>query len=376
MPWFKTQSEIELDMLSDLEGLTELKLSPDDVSREEVIKIKQDAIALSHAYAQIDRVADDFFPGSASKEGLIKHLAAKQMSDQEKAQSSIGTILHTGTAGKTLLAGNSIRRTADGKIFYLVADATLDITGEVEADYKSVLAGQDQNVDVVGDAFEMVSPQDGIDNACTNTTRFLDGRDIETPEEMLDRIVDHDQGLDTGGNLTAYERLAKDASDAVVTAHSIKNPRGADTVDTVITSGTTDIEAAVLAGDPVERVPSEDLVAEVQAYIIARNPTTDDHLTVGVVEDNFDTTLTFDLYDETERDDVEASLTQIWKIFVYSAVSGEDADPTVLERQIDAKIGHLIKRRRVSDFGDGVPQYTVPAGHVLLPHTLTFASFS
>jgi uncharacterized phage protein gp47/JayE len=376
MSWFKSQSEIETDMLADLEDLNGLKLSSTDVSREEVIKIKQDAIALSHAYAQIDRVADDFFPGSSSEQALIKHLTARQMSPRELAQQSSGTIQHTGTPAATIVSGNRIRQKSSGKLFYLLADATIDGTGQVLASYKSVLSGQAQNIDVLNDDFEMVSPQTGIDNACTNTTRFLDGRDLESPEEMLARIQQNDQIPDTGGNRKAYERFAKEASDAVVSAHAIKNPRGQDTVDTVITSGTTDIESAVLNGDAVERVPSPTLIATVQAYILENNPTTDDHLTIAPTEDSFNSTVTYDLYDDSLRSSVDTSITQIWKIFVYSVLSGADADPTDLERKIDAKVGHLIKRRRVSNFGGASPQYTVPEGHILKPGTLTLASFT
>jgi uncharacterized phage protein gp47/JayE len=375
MSWFRTQAVIEADMLQDLEDLTGLKLSSDDVSREEVIKIKQAAIAIEHVYAQIDRVADDFFPGSASEPALEKHLAARGMSGREAAQPSNGTIRHTGTVGTVILTGNRVRRTSNGALYYLKADATIGAGGTVDAAYQSVLDGQAQNDDILDDDFEMVTPQAGVDTACLNVARFLDGRDIETPAEMLERIRIHDQEPDTGGNLIAYERFAKEASDAVVTAQAIKNPRGQDTVDVVITSGTTDIEAAVLNGDSVERVPSDALVAAVQAYVEEQNPTTDDVLVVKPTEDNFDSTITYDLYDETLRDQVDIALTQVWKIYVYSVQSGEDADPTALERAIDAKVGHLVVRRRVSNFGGGSPNYSVPEGHILKPHTLTLGAF-
>lgn len=376
MTWFKSQSENELEMLADLEGLTGLKLTQRDVNREEVIKIKQLAIAFSHAYAQLDRVADDFFPASASEQAREKHLAARQMEGRSGAQFSNGTIQHTGDEGTVIATGNRIRRISDGKLFFLKADATIDGDGQVEAGYQSVLSGQDQDIDILNDAFEMISPQTGVDTPCTNTSRFLDGRNIETPEEMLERIEINDQDLDTGGNLLAYERLARKASDAVTSAHAIKNPRGDDTVNTIITSGTTDIEAAVLNGDAVERVPSGDLIALVQAYVVAHNPTTDDHQTIGPTEDDFDSTVTYDLYDETLRTLVDTAITQVWKIFVYSAISGEPVDPTDLERRIDAKVGHLILRRRVSNFGMSSPQYVVPDGHILKPHTLTMGGFA
>lgn len=371
MSWFKSADDIVLDMVADFYFLTGQQLSPTDLSREEIIKIRQMSIQFSHAYAQIDRAADDIFPGSASLTGLINGLAARQMDPRIDAAPSTGTIQRTGTAGQIILAGARMRRISDGSLFYQFADATLDGMGQVLTVYKSVLSGQNQNIDILNDQFTAVSPQALVDNAGTNSTLFTDGRDIETPQEILARITQHDQAPNTGGNLIAYEEMAAAASGLVVTAQAIKQPRGAGTVDIVITSGTTDIAAAVENDESVTRIPSDDLLATVQAYIDAHDPTTDDALAIAPVEDFFDTTIAYELIDETQRSLVSVKVNQIWQIFVYSAPSNQYVDPTALERLIDAQLGFLMIRRRVSNFNGGTPQYLVPEGHLLKPGTLT-----
>lgn len=374
MATFKTQPEIEAELLADFKSITGIDLSPDDVSREEVIKIKTYSGALSHFYARLQRVEDDFYPESASTEGLIKHLAAKGLQTQIAAQPSSGTIRLTGTAGTVIPAGTQVKYSLNGAVYVSQASATLDGTGQALVLFKSLSAGQAYNIAQLSQSFSLVTPIVNVDNACTNTTQFTNGRDLETPAEMLARIQEHDRNDDTGGNLVAYERFAKAASPLVVTATPQKNPRGPGTVNTVITSGTTDIEGAVRAGVPVTRLPSSDLLAAVQAYIIAENPTTDDHQTVGPTEAPFDVTVTYALYDETLRDTTDVEIQKVAKIYIYEAVPAQVLNPTDLERRIDQSIGHLISFRRVSNFGGASPRYTVPGSTILVPGTITLAS--
>jgi uncharacterized phage protein gp47/JayE len=368
---FKTPQQVLQEMLDDHEQITGTRLDPADFSREEVIKFYPIAGAISGMYAALVKSDDDRYPQSASTQGLRKALAARQLPDQIQAQPSDGVIALTATPGSVFLAGKQVKRNLDGKIYVATAGGAVGVGGTIEIPFVSLLSGQDQNIDVVGDEFTLVTPVAGFDAACESTTEFRNGRNLETDGEMLARIEEHDRNDDTGGNLRAYERMAKAASPLVVTAKAIKQPRGGGTVDTVITSGTTDIEAAVYAGDPVSRLPSNALITAVQAYIVENNPTTDDHQTIGPTEQSFNSTLSLGLYDESLRLTVEAEITKIWKVFVYTAVSGEIIFPTDLERRIDQKLGHLIKSRRVSDFGVGVPGLLVPNNKIMAPGTLT-----
>lgn len=367
---FKTPLEIVNEMLEDLEAITGVALSATDFSREEVIKMWTQAGAISMARARIRRTYDDFFPQSASEEALEKHLAARQLPDRSQAQKSTGVIRHTGTDGVSIGIGTQVRRRSDGSVFQAIT-AGVVASGVLDLTYESVSTGANQNLDVTGQVFDMITVIAGVDSTATNQTFFLSGRDLETAAEMLERIEAHDRNDDSGGNLVAYETWAREASPQVVRAKSIKHPRGVGTVDTIITSGTTDIETAVRNGDAVTRLPSNTLIDLVQAYILEKNPTTDDHETVAPTEVALNVTIAFDLYDEALRPSVETEIEILTKVFLYEAQPSEVLHPTELERRIDRRVGHLIEARRVSDFSGGGPTYTVPSDKLLIPGTIT-----
>ena len=367
---FKTPREIVIEMCADYKNLTGLDLSPDDTNREEIIKMWTYAGAISMMRSDLRRTYDDNFPASSSTEGLIKHLSSRQMSDRIQPQSSTGIVRITGVDGTAIPLNQQIKRKLDGKIYTSIQNGTIS-GGFVDLSFQSVLTGADQNMDQLDQEFSLVIPVVGADTACFNQTQFLSGRDLETPGEMLGRIQHHDRDDNSGGNLTAYEAFAAAASSQVVTATAIKNPRGIGTVNTVITSGTTDIESAVRNGVPVLRLPSSDLLTIVQNYILSKNPTTDDHLTIAPTETPFNATIKFSLYDETLRTIVASEITKLAQIYIYQARSSQTIYPTELERRIDASVGDLIKQRFVENFSVGSPEYTLGNSSLLVPSTIT-----
>lgn len=369
--FFKSPTQVLQDMLADYKAITGIDLSPSDLGREEVVKFFPIAGAISAFYAMIVRTYDDFFPASASGvEALNKHLQQRQLPTQIQAQPSTGLLHFTGVTGAKILAGAQARRKLDGSIYVARQDITLDNNGDGIGYFISLLSGSSQNVETVGEVFTLVNAPTGVNPGGVNDTQFLDGRDVETAAEMLARIEEHDRNDNTGGNLAAYEAFARQASPQVVNAKAIKNPRGAGTVNTVITAGTTDIEAAVNNGQSVLRIPDSSLIATVQAYILDKNPTTDDHQTVAPVEVSFNVTVTYGLYDESLRSSINAIIQRVVKIFIYSALPTDVLWPTDLERAIDKAVGGYIKSRRVSDFSGSV-YYTVPADSILKPGTIT-----
>lgn len=369
---FKTPTEILAEMLADYKGLTGIEFGVNDLHREEVIKMMPLAGALSMQRAELQRVDDDTYPASSSEEGLEKHLKAKQLPDRAEAQPSSGVIRFTGDDGVNIPANfTQVRRLLDGKVYVAIGSAVIT-GGFADVTFQSLLKGSAQNIDALEQSFQLITPISGVDASCKNQTQFRSGRDRETPAEMLERIQAADRQDDTGGNIPAYEGWAKEADDRVVTARALKNPRGAGTVDTVITAGTSDIAAAVEAGQPVLRLPSQDLVDVVQAYILLKNPTTDDHQTVIPEEQAFNITVHYSLLDEALRSSVDVTIMKLAKVFIYEARSGDVLHPTDLERRIDETVGHLIDERRVSNFGAS-PEYQVPNAKILTPGTITLA---
>jgi hypothetical protein len=368
----RTTLEVVTDMLIDFKEITGIELSASDLNRDEVISLYPFAGVISALESKIEQVEDNFHPSTSDESGLIKHLASNELPDQIQPQKSQGRIKHTGVDGTIVSVGNTVKRKLDGKIFVCIQDGIIS-GGQVTCSYESLTTGQENNIDSLNVELAQVNAIAGVDNSCFSTTRFLNGRDLETPGEMLQRIQDKVRRVDTGGNLAAYERMAKEASPLVVTATAVKHPRGVSTVNTIITSGTTDIDTAVNSGQDVTRSPSSDLLTAVQAYILSKCPTTDDHLTLGPAELNFNSTLILALYDESLRSTVSAAITKIWKIFVYKAKPNQRIYPTDIEKLIDASLGHLIKFRRIQDFTVD-HYYDVPSNSVLVPVTLTISN--
>jgi uncharacterized phage protein gp47/JayE len=365
----RTVVQIVAEMLVDHKEITGVELSPIDFSRDEVISLYPIAGVIASLEAKVELTEDNFHPGTADEDGLEKHLASNQLPERRQPQKSQGQIKLLGDDGTSVPVGTAIKRKLDGKVYVSISSGVV-AGGELTLSFEASQAGQEYNIDPIDEEFTLASPVTGIQNTCTNTSQFLNGRDLETAGEMLQRIQEKIRRENTGGNLPAYEAFAKEASPLVVTAKSIKHPRGVSTVDTVITSGTTDIEMAVEEGQPVLRLPSSSLIDVVQAYITLKCPTTDDHLTIAPTENDFDTTILLALFDESLRSKVVAEITKIWKVFVYTANPGQRIYPSDLEKLIDAKVGHLIKFRRVEDFSVD-HYYEIGNTNILNPNSLT-----
>lgn len=378
---FKSPDQISQEMLDDFKAITGIELKITDLGREEVIKIRTYAVQLSAIRAELQRIEDDIFPQSATDEGLERHLAARGLDSRLQPQRSSGVVQFTITAVPVdIPIGTIFSKDLDGKLYRTTsAFSTSDpgAIGTLALNAESVDTGQAQNIEAdSGVAFTLETSVTNVEDAVTSTTQFRDGRDLETGAEMLERIQTFDRRRDTGGNLTAYERFAREASPQVVTAKAIDEPRGPGTVDVVITSGTTDIRQAVENGEAVTRLPSASLVAEVQAYVQEQNPVTDDVDIIAPTEDSFDVTVKFELYDETLRTATQAEIAKEVRIFILEALPTEELQPTELERLIDSRVGHLLRARRVENFDTPGPEFIVPEDKLLVEGTITFTDFS
>ncbi len=374
---YQSPRQIVQQMCDDLREKTEGKiiLSPDDLNDERVLKFWPVATAISSFRAELVQVDDDTYPQSSSEQGLEKHLIARRLPERIKPQPSTGVIRFSGTQGTAITTGRQIKRKKDGRLYVTIGTGTIGVAGYSDVVCQSLQKGNIQNLDETDQEFEMVVPVAGIDNLCHNTSKFLGGRDLESPGEMLERVQDDIRDERSGGNIPSYETWAREASDEVVSATTIRHVRGLGTVDTVITSGTTNFEQALIDGQPIERLPSEDLLARVQAYIVSENPTTDMHLTVAPTVQPFDLQIYFDLYSESLRSQVAPVVDRLAKVFLYSAKPGDILNPTQLHRSIDARIGHLIKALRVGDL-DGVNKYfIVPSNKILDPGVISLEAF-
>ena len=366
---FVDTTTVVQQMCDDYKSITGITLSPQMIDDSNVIKFYAYAGAISSLYSECQRTVNDIFPATASEEALIQHLATRSLPARIQPQKSHGQIQFTLTGAATIPVGAQVSRVSDGSVYQTIQTVTSPSAGAVNLFVESLNQGNSQNLDTLNNPFTLVTPVTNVTNACINTGLFLDGRDLETSQEMVARIQAHDQDNNSGGNAVAYENWAHLASNEVVTAKCVRLLRGPDTVDVIITSGTTDISAAVKSGQAVTRLPSAPLIAQVQAYINTLNPVTDDLLVRGPSEAPFTLTFKYNLYNETaaNRSYVDSQILQVIQIFIYSAQPLDVINPTELERLVDQAIGDQIKERICLNFTSTTSYFTVPQDQVLVP---------
>ena len=374
---FKDTLTIVQEMCDDYKALTGITLSPTQLDDSNVIKFYADAGAISSLYSEVQRTANDIFAFSASEEALRNHLRARGLPGQIQPQKSHGQIQFTLTGAATIPIGTQVKRASDGAVYQTIQSGTGTGAGTLTLFVESLDEGNDENLDQLNQPFNMITSIANVNPACESVSLFLDGRDLETKEEMAARVIEHDRDDNSGGNAVAYETWAKEASNEVVTAKCLRLVRGPDTVDLIITSGTTDISAAVEAGQPVSRLPSSALVTQVQTYVNQFNPVTDDLLVRAPTETDFDVTFKYSLYNETvaNRSFVDSEITKVIKTYIYSAKPLDILYPTTLERLIDQRVGSQIKERACDNF-DGVNSfYIVPDDQILKPNDITLGTY-
>lgn len=375
---FRATKTIVQEMCDDWKSITGITLTPDQTDNTIVVKFYSIAGAISSFYSEAQRTLNDIFPASASDEALIKHLSTRSLPTQILPQPSHGQIQFTFTGAASISLGTQVKRKSDGALFKAIQADSRSTAGTLTLFFESLETGNLQNQADINQPFELATPLANVNTACVNTSSFLDGRDLETSAEMLTRIITHDQDDNTGGNAAAYETWAQASSNEVVTAKCLRLVRGPDTVDVIITSGTTDIESTVDAGQTVSRLPSAALILTVQAYIENLNPVTDDVLVKAPTELSFNATIRFSLFDESvaNRAYVGDLITKVAKTYIYQARPQDILSPTDLERAIDRKIGDSIKERSVDNFAAAVSKYVVPSANILSPGTITLVSIT
>ena len=371
---FLATADIVQGMCDDFKSFTGVTLNSSDYDDTRVMKFWTDAGALSSMYAQAQRVVNDFFPASASTTGLISHLNTRSLATQIQPQPAHGVIRITGNAaGITIPIGTQAKRVSDGSVLTSIQLGVTGADNTVSLFFESVSKGNAQNLDSIGQPFTLTTAIAGIQSACTNVSLFLDGRDLEGDAEMIVRIQAHDQDDNSGGNAAAYEAWALAASNQVVTSKCIRLARGPDTVDTYITAGTSDIQAAVQSGQPVTRLPSSDLLALVQSYITLLNPVTDVHLTHAPIELSIDITFQYSLNVETtaNRSYCDQIITKVIQTYVYKARPQDILSPTAIERLVDQAIGDQIIERNCGNLNGLSTHFTVPSINIMTPRLIT-----
>lgn len=269
---FKTPEQIADEYLTYLKGLKP-EINRDQQDSDWYIRGQVVGGVVAGAYADQRKISDDAFPQSARRDALERHLDLYFGGGFIEAQQSEGSVGVTGTIGATIPVNSELVYGPNGNVYRTSEVFTFtEATGSVPV--TSVAAGQDQNL-LEGASLTFSSPIVGINSGAVALTDLSDGRNVESNDQARDRILARLRTPPAGGTRNDYRAWAREADPSVVDAEVIRFLYGPGTVGVVLTAGTTDIDAAVDAGDPVVREPSDQLVARVQEYIDIRKPLTD-----------------------------------------------------------------------------------------------------
>lgn len=228
---------------------------------------------VSGVYADQAKIADDAFPQSARREAVGRWLETYFGTGFNAAQVSTGYAAMFGEIGSTIPALTELVFEENGNSYQTTEVVVLSATAQL-IPVQSIDAGQDQNL-LSGAVLTVSAPPAGIESTASASGDFAGGSDEETTEQGAARVLARMRDPISGGTQTDYEQWAFEGSDSVSSATVKRYAFGLGTVGIYITAGTTDISAAVDAGTPVVRVPSEQVIEDVQDYIESVNPLTD-----------------------------------------------------------------------------------------------------
>ena len=271
----KTPSQVAQEFLTQL-GTLKPGLDTSLTDSDWYVKGQAIGGAMAGIYSDQVLLANDPFPSAARLSALLLHLQTYFTAPNNALippQQASGYMSVTGTIGTVISTAVQAQYTPNGNIYQCVSGFTMGATAAL-VQMQSVGTGQVQNI-ISGAPLLITNPPAGLQSAAVASGNFFLGRDQETPAEAAARILAFIQTPPDGGTSADYVRWAEEASPIVTSATVLRFPFGFGTVGVVITAGTTNIDAAIDAGEPVTLIPTQDLINTVQSYIGQNNPLTD-----------------------------------------------------------------------------------------------------
>lgn len=153
--------------------------------------------AMDGAYGYLDWIADQVMPDSADAAHLIRWASIWGVFQKQPSAAS-GTAQTTGvsTNGLTVPAGTIIQR-GDLLTYHTTADAVV-AGGVVDAPIAAVIPGSAGNT-LAGTVLTTIAPIAGISSTWSVDADITNGTDIETPAELLARLLFRIQNAPKGG---------------------------------------------------------------------------------------------------------------------------------------------------------------------------------
>jgi uncharacterized phage protein gp47/JayE len=276
---FKPPSEVAQEYLDELATTKDVNVSQTDSDwwiRGQVV-----GGVVAGVYADQRLIANDAFPQRAREDAVLRFLDLYFASGYIPATQSVGNVSVTGNLGATVPQLTQFLYQPNNNAYQSTATIVLPATGfsGTQASglvpVQSVAAGQSQNL-LAGAPLKLSSPPAGILSAAVVAFGGLaDARDQETADQARARIVQRIRQPLSVGRVSDYEQYARAADPSVTSASVVRFPFGLGTVAVYITSGTTNIDAAVDLGEVISVIPSQALIDIVQAFLEINKPVTD-----------------------------------------------------------------------------------------------------
>lgn len=280
----KTPSQIAQDYLNVLKSLKP-SVNTDQTDSDWWIRSRVVGGVVAGVHADLRLISNDAFPQKARHDALAQFLQEYFGPDPIQgnflpATQANGLVSVTGTTGMTVAQNLQLSYAPNGNTYTVSTATVLDlIAGTGMVPVQSVAAGQSQNLGS-GAILTFPSPPAGLNpTAVVASGGLADARDPESDTEARIRILNRIRQPLSVGRVSDYEQYAQLADPSVTSASVARYPFGLGTVGVYITSGTTNIDQAIDQGQSISVIPSDALVATVQAYLNLNRPV-DDCVTV------------------------------------------------------------------------------------------------
>jgi uncharacterized phage protein gp47/JayE len=315
------------------------------------ILARSEAGAVHMLYGFLEWAAKQAIIDTAEKEYLERWAAIWKIF-RKAADFSTGNAALVGAIGSMVPAGTILQR-QDGVQYRVLADAVF-AGSSLQVTVVAVEAGVTGDTPISTSLF-LLSPIAGVQSTASVVTEIDGGLDVETDEQLLNRLLQRIRQPPHGGASFDYELWALEVPGVTrVWVYPLQMGPGTVTV-LFVCDGETNI------------IPTPPKVAEVQAYINARCPVTAEVFVAAPIADLLN--LAVKLLPNTAA--------------VQAAVRAEVADLIVRDSKPGAPI--LISRLRESvslAAGEADNAVTSPTadvthatGHMAVPGTITFSSF-
>jgi uncharacterized phage protein gp47/JayE len=270
-------------------------LNVNDMNSDFIIRGKTVSGLISGLYGDQAKTYLDTFISTCRPAALVLFSQDFNIPQQPAVQAaSVGVQIPGSTNGTVVNPGDLTFLYGPTNVIYTNTTGGIVSGGILTVNVQCEITGQIGNISFP-DSLQVISPPTGIGATANLAVDMSDGSDIETIDSWRARILSFVQSPPAGGNSIDYPNFAFLASQTVRSASIVRWGRGLGTVDVYITTGTTDIDTAITQGQSIVRIPSDDVIATIQAYYDIHDPLTDSARVYAPSEQTFDVTVKVDL---------------------------------------------------------------------------------